>query len=66
MNLNIIKLNEMKIFMIFKNSDLVIFQSPFKAKLFKKYNNDIFVDGTFISLLNLVNKCLLLELTLKN
>jgi len=47
MNLNIIKLNEMKIFMIFKNSDLVIFQSPFKAKLFKKYNNDIFVDGTF-------------------
>ncbi|ORY26284.1 hypothetical protein LY90DRAFT_513813 [Neocallimastix californiae] len=34
-------------FMIFKNSDLVIFQSPFQAKLFKKYNNDIFVDGTF-------------------
>ncbi|ORY01450.1 hypothetical protein LY90DRAFT_519720 [Neocallimastix californiae] len=33
--------------MIFKNSDLVIFQSPFQAKLFKKYNNDIFVDGTF-------------------
>ncbi|KAL6608541.1 hypothetical protein U3516DRAFT_800092 [Neocallimastix sp. 'constans'] len=34
-------------FMIFKNSDLVIFQSPFQAKLIKKYNNDIFVDGTF-------------------
>jgi len=34
-------------FMIFKNSDLVIFQSPFQAKLFKEYNNDIFVDGTF-------------------
>ncbi|KAG4086931.1 hypothetical protein H8356DRAFT_1434097 [Neocallimastix lanati (nom. inval.)] len=34
-------------FMIFKNSDLVIFQSLFQAKLFKKYNNDIFVDGTF-------------------
>ncbi|ORY31105.1 hypothetical protein LY90DRAFT_512538 [Neocallimastix californiae] len=34
-------------FMIFKSSDLVIFQSPFQAKLFKKYNNDIFVDGTF-------------------
>ncbi|KAG4092722.1 hypothetical protein H8356DRAFT_1429325 [Neocallimastix lanati (nom. inval.)] len=34
-------------FMIFKNSVLVIFQSPFQVKLFKKYNNDIFVDGTF-------------------
>ncbi|KAL6617603.1 hypothetical protein U3516DRAFT_748571 [Neocallimastix sp. 'constans'] len=29
-------------FMIFKNSNLIIFQSPFQAKLFKKYNNDIF------------------------
>ncbi|KAG4090430.1 hypothetical protein H8356DRAFT_1431231 [Neocallimastix lanati (nom. inval.)] len=29
-------------FMVFKDSDLVIFQSPFQAKLFKKYNNDIF------------------------
>ena len=33
--------------MIFKNSNLIIFQSPFQAKLFKKYNDDIFVDGTF-------------------
>ena len=30
-----------------KNSNLIIFQSPFKVKLFKEYNNDIFVDGTF-------------------
>ncbi len=34
-------------FMIFKNSNIVIFQSPFQAKLFTKYNEDIFVDGTF-------------------
>ena len=34
-------------FMIFKNSNLIIFQSPFQAELFREYNNDIFVDGTF-------------------
>jgi len=34
-------------FMIFKNSNLIIFQSPFQAKLFREYNDDIFVDGTF-------------------
>ncbi|ORX66089.1 hypothetical protein BCR32DRAFT_250539 [Anaeromyces robustus] len=34
-------------FMIFKNSNLVIFQSPFQAKLFSKYDKDIFADGTF-------------------
>jgi len=33
--------------MIFKNSNLITFQFPFQAKLFKKYNDDIFVDGTF-------------------
>ena len=33
--------------MIFKNSNLIIFQSPFQAKLFKEYNDDIFVDGIF-------------------
>jgi len=33
--------------MIFKNSNLIIFQSPFQAKLFREYNDDIFVDGTF-------------------
>ena len=34
-------------FMIFKDSNLIIFQSPFQAELFREYNNDIFVDGTF-------------------
>ncbi|ORX64275.1 hypothetical protein BCR32DRAFT_251198 [Anaeromyces robustus] len=34
-------------FMIFKNSNLVIFQSPFQAKLFSKYKKDIFAVGTF-------------------
>jgi len=33
--------------MIFKNSNLIIFQSPFQVKLFREYNDDIFVDGTF-------------------
>ena len=33
--------------MIFKNSNLIIFQSPFQAKLFSEYNDDIFIDGTF-------------------
>ncbi|KAL6613354.1 hypothetical protein LY90DRAFT_514099 [Neocallimastix californiae] len=32
-------------FMIFKNSNLIIFQSPFQAKLFREYNDDIFVDA---------------------
>jgi len=30
-----------------KNSNLIIFQSPFQAKSFREYNDDIFVDGTF-------------------
>ena len=35
-------------FMIFKNSDIsTIFQSPFQAKIYSKYNEDIFTDGTF-------------------
>ncbi|KAL6630383.1 hypothetical protein U3516DRAFT_808802 [Neocallimastix sp. 'constans'] len=34
-------------FMIFKNQNVVIFQSPFQASLFKKYCDDLFVDGTF-------------------
>ena len=33
--------------MIFKNSDMVIFQSPFQAKIYSKYHEDIFADGTF-------------------
>jgi len=33
--------------MIFKNSNIIIFQSPFQAKLFMQYNKDIFADGTF-------------------
>ena len=34
-------------FMIFKNSNLIIFQSLFQAKLFREYNDAIFVDDTF-------------------
>ena len=34
-------------FMIFKNSNVVICQSPFQAKIYSKYNEDIFADGTF-------------------
>ena len=34
-------------FMIFKNSNLIIFQSPFQVKLFRECNDDIFVDDTF-------------------
>ncbi|ORY81110.1 hypothetical protein LY90DRAFT_500205 [Neocallimastix californiae] len=34
-------------FMIFKNRNVIIFQSPFQAFLFKKYSDDLFVDGTF-------------------
>ncbi|KAL6600895.1 hypothetical protein U3516DRAFT_802450 [Neocallimastix sp. 'constans'] len=34
-------------FMIFKNQNVIIFQSPFQAFLFKKYCYDLFVDGTF-------------------
>jgi len=41
--------------MIFKNNNLIIFQSPFQAKLLSNYN-DIFADGTFILHLNLVIK----------
>ncbi|KAL6621536.1 hypothetical protein U3516DRAFT_504919, partial [Neocallimastix sp. 'constans'] len=34
-------------FMIFKNSNIIIFQSPFQTELFIKYNENIFADGTF-------------------
>ncbi|OUM60499.1 hypothetical protein PIROE2DRAFT_13738 [Piromyces sp. E2] len=34
-------------FMIFKNYNIIIFQSPFQAELFIKYNENMFVDGTF-------------------
>ncbi|KAL6621410.1 hypothetical protein U3516DRAFT_779226 [Neocallimastix sp. 'constans'] len=36
-----------KNFMIFKNPNLIILQSPFQAKLFMKYIEKIFSDGTF-------------------
>ena len=32
--------------MIFKTFNLIIFQSLFQAKLFREYNDDIFVDST--------------------
>jgi len=35
--------------MIFKNSNLIIFQSSPQAKLLREYNDDIFVDGTFFN-----------------
>ena len=47
MNLNIIKQSEVKILWYSKNINLIIFQSPFQVKLFREYNDDIFVDGTF-------------------
>jgi len=34
-------------FVIFKNSKVVIFQSPFQSKIYSQYSEDIFVDGTF-------------------
>ncbi|KAL6630774.1 hypothetical protein U3516DRAFT_793046 [Neocallimastix sp. 'constans'] len=34
-------------FMIFNNTDLIIFQSPFQAYLFSNYHKNIFADGTF-------------------
>ncbi|ORX63847.1 hypothetical protein BCR32DRAFT_307229 [Anaeromyces robustus] len=40
------KTKEDKEFKIFKNDNLIIFQSPFQAELFSKYE-DIFADGTF-------------------
>ena len=36
----------MNIFMIFKNSNLIIFQSQFQAKLFMEHKH-VFADGTF-------------------
>jgi len=47
MNLNIIKQSEVKILWYSKNINLIIFQSPFQVKLFREYNDYIFVDGTF-------------------
>ena len=34
-------------FMIFKSDKVIVFQSPFQAKLFNEYKEDIFADGTF-------------------
>ena len=34
-------------FMIFKNFNIIIFQSPFQTELFIKYNEYMFADGTF-------------------
>jgi len=33
--------------MIFKNSNVVIIQSPFQVKIYSQYSEDTFVDGTF-------------------
>ncbi|KAG4085181.1 hypothetical protein H8356DRAFT_1435544 [Neocallimastix lanati (nom. inval.)] len=37
-------------FMIFKNTDLIIFQSPFQAYIFSNYHQNIFADGTFYAI----------------
>jgi len=34
-------------FMLYKNSNIKIFQSPFQTELFIKYNENMFADGTF-------------------
>ena len=48
MNQNIIYINvRNKNFMIIKNPNLINLQSLFQVKLFLKYNEDIFADGTF-------------------
>lgn len=33
--------------MIYKDPDIIIFQSPFQDSIFKKYYEDVFGDGTF-------------------
>ena len=34
-------------FMIYKDYDIIIFQSPFQASIFIKFHEDVFGDGTF-------------------
>ena len=34
-------------FMIFKNSNIIIFQSPFQTELFIKYNENMFAQATY-------------------
>ena len=34
-------------FMIFKDTDIIIFQSPFQASIFIKFHDDVLGDGTF-------------------
>ena len=46
-------------FMIFKNHNIAIFQSPFQAKLFSNYYEDIFVDGTFYAAPKFSNQLLI-------
>ncbi|KAG4101048.1 hypothetical protein H8356DRAFT_1034900 [Neocallimastix lanati (nom. inval.)] len=41
------KMKRNESFMIIKNTDLIIFQSPFQAYLFSNYHKNIFTDGTF-------------------
>jgi len=45
MNQNIIKHKEIRILMILKNFNLIIFQ--FQSKLFMKYSKDIFTNNIF-------------------
>lgn len=34
-------------FMIYKDNEIIIFQSPFQASIFIKYHGDVFADGIF-------------------
>ncbi|ORX80794.1 hypothetical protein BCR32DRAFT_280238 [Anaeromyces robustus] len=43
-------------FMIFKNSDLIIFQSSFQAYLFSNYHENIFADATYEALFEEIKK----------
>jgi len=47
LNQNFIKRKKKKNFMILKNHNLVIFQSPFQTKVFLVYRENIFADCIF-------------------
>ncbi|ORY36956.1 hypothetical protein LY90DRAFT_511382 [Neocallimastix californiae] len=60
-------------FMIFKNTDLIIFQSPFQAYLFSNYHKNIFADefvkkkyNNFLQFLEYFNKNYLLMYNVNN
>jgi len=52
--------------MIFKNTNLLIFQSVFQAKLFMKYNEDILAKGTFYITLRFSYQVFITEIYIKD